>query len=298
MSDILEKFKKEQINDQEKCKFLERFADFIWNYLYEINEWFNEYGFREYSSNIIKSLTLAQFNNISPELKNWIYEKTVKFKSPSDWLDEFEYTNEEKYLKYLNISLAIFREITNFKYRIRGVYDQDIEVNLFEELSDDKTYNELQWFKKELSIFNLKFNDEFFLVDSIEHNELLKNINFDKLNNVVYRIKSSLSLETKEESMLMLAKNMLHVIEKKSKYRNVLDKFLNKNFLDNLGRECNGFFRHNIQDSGDKECTQKWIDFENQEKEEIINKTLTYYLSILAILRDENMIDDFIQSWT
>lgn len=164
---------------------------------------------------------------------------------------------------------------------------------------EENTHAKFKIYIETLKHFSLDYDEEYKQIISTEHYELIKNIDIINLNNLVYKIKSSENLSDSHTEMSFLAKHMYFILEKNSKFRkkDYLKIFTN-DFLDTLKRECNGYFRHGINDSGhDPAMMQKWENMTIIEKKLKINTTLTHYLAILSILRDNGEIMEFMESF-
>ncbi len=196
--------------------------------------------------------------------------------------------------------MSIFKEITNnFVILVRDAYhDISVEYKLYEHLLKDANFTfEFNNFKNALKLYNLCFNEEEFIVEDITQHVILEKLKFDKLSNQVYRIKSSIDLNSKIESMSQFAKYMWSVLNDKEK--KISGIIFNNKWLNTLKGECNGYFRHSISDTDDekkKKLTNEWLSFSPEKKNEIIEKTLKIYLGILSIL-DENEFEKLKNSW-
>lgn len=294
MNKILEKIKKDTLNKWTICKFLEKFTNFIYDKLRNLDEYVSSSREKELKQHIkqnIQNLTHFYCNSIDKDLWNWIKDNTI---NPFDYDAE----NISNYLHFLNVILSIFKEITN-NFVIRDVYhDISVEYKLYEYLLKDANFTfEFNNFKNALKQYNLCFNEEEFIVENIIQHEILEKLKFDKLSNQIYRIKSSIDLNSTIESMSQLAKYMWSVLNDKEK--KISGRIFNNEWLNTLKGQCNGYFRHSISDTdseGKKKFTNEWLSFSPEKKNEIIEKTLKIYLGILSIL-DENELDKLKNSW-
>ncbi len=297
MNKILEKIKKDNLNPRTICTFLEEFANFIYNKLRNLDEYVSSSREKELKQHIkqnIQNLTHFYCNSIDEDLWNWIKNNTIEY-TPYDFDYIYEVSN---YLHFLNVILSIFKEITNnFVILVRDYHDILVEHKLYEKLLEDADFTfEFNNFKNALKEYNLCFNEEAFIVENIIQHEILEKLKFDKLSNQVYRIKSSIDLDSKIESMSQLAKYMWSILNDKEKK---ISGIFNNEWLNTLKGQCNGYFRHSISDTNDekkKKFTKEWLSFSSEKKDKIIEKTLSVYLGILSIL-DENELDKLKNSW-
>ena len=86
--------------------------------------------------------------------------------------------------------------------------------------------------------------------------------------------------------MSKIAIEMAHYLNKHGDYKKYfVDKnIFTSNFYANLERENNGYFRHTSKDSGDKDKSEEWLNFNENEKLKIINQKLIIYSFILAMI--------------
>ncbi len=299
MNKILEKIKKDNLNEETICIFLERFTNFIYDKLKNLDKYVSSSHEIELTQHIkqnIQNLTHFYYNSIDKDLWNWIKNNTIEY---SQYDFEYDTQNISNYLHFLNVFLSIFKEITNnFVISVRDVYhDISVECKLYEYLLKNANFTfEFNNFKNALKEYNLCFNEEEFIVENIIQHEILEKLKFDKLSNQVYRINSSIDLDSKIESISQLAKYMWSILNDKEKK---ISGIFNNEWLNTLKGQCNGYFRHSISDTNDekkKKFTKEWLSFSSEKKDKIIEKTLSVYLGILSIL-DENELDKLKNSW-
>lgn len=289
-----EKFKKHLLSSQSQEKFLEKYCYIFEQLIKEIYVncfWYKTYitpfSFKKSLDLKILELTDNLFNNLNDDFLKFIKNQYTKKEYNDDLGENIEIFD---YYSYLNLLLFIM-----FSAVAYDVYSNQVLFSQYLKHNNDLDYR-FNIFLKNLEYYSLKFDYDNYCIITTEHYELLETIESETLNSLVYNIKSSNTLEVKSTFMSKLAINIMHILENNDFHKILVgetnDMPFKKDFIKRLSREANGYFRHRIEDSGDKDCTKEWLLFNEQEKINIINKTLTYYLSILAIIKNND--DNFI----
>lgn len=217
--------------------------------------------------------------------------------------NNFDTKNINGMIQYTNFWLEILSEIKQcrVKYSNYYSYHKNIPFDFFESLKEKEfLYEKFETFIDTLKYFSLNYDKENRQIITTEHYELINNISIHNLSSLIYKIKSSNKIEDMENAMSIFGKEMYFILENNSKFREkkYITDIYKDNFLNLLKRQCNSYFRHGYNDSGrDKEIIEEWIKMDPIQKKNVIDNTLTYYLSILSILRDNNDIEDFIKSF-
>ncbi len=153
-------------------------------------------------------------------------------------------------------------------------------------------FNEyFQTCKDILRYYSIEFNDKTLNFEFSEQKLMVENINNKKVFDFVYDYRKSNNFNEKFNIFSSFAKNYIYGLlnnRKKFKYEQSLIGSILKDF-DKIKRECNGFFRHSINDSGSTDETKKWNLYSEEEKIQIMNETLSIYLFILSYLRDKGI---------
>lgn len=284
-----DKLKTKILSEQDVDDFLSKYCDYFENWISNIyyqnkNYYKYEYNFWNSIEKQIMDLTDCQFNQPNNDFFNFLKQHYNK-SYIDDLLKTFKYLPYD-YLGYINLLL-------NLLFKIKGVsYVDDNKIKDFNWLLtiDNDFKNIFDIFLLNLKHYSLRFDSTNNCILSTEHKELMDKLDSESISAIIYKIKSA-NLDNKIPFIMRLATNMLHLLQKNNdKVRSILSKGsqppFNSKFLDRLVREANGYFRHRIEDSGDKEATREWLKMNDIDKENIIEKTVTYYLSILAILKD------------
>lgn len=201
-------------------------------------------------------------------------------------------------LEFINICLGIIKDINvkiywNINYKLKNSYN-GFKYLIFQNEKTKLIINELLEISENFLFFYDK--SEYMLFPS-EQKILLENINNSTFSEMVYLYKGSKTFLEKENNFSAIAKKCFFLFNKNDKkYRDLFLKYFNKEKLDNLSRECNGYFRHSVTDPGDKEKSSEWDSFDENKRIEIMNETFSVYLFILSLLRDNNLIDEFVSS--
>ena len=210
-----------------------------------------------------------------------------KKKINEDYLNKRSNKKNENYIHYLNFHIEFLSEIMNIS-QINKM-EHLIRYDYFKEDFDELIKN-IEW-------YSYKFDKKNNNIVATESFLLLENIFVEPLNKIVYKYKSSINLEDKESIFADLAKRMLHVLEQNSKYRKALKTYFTDDLLDQYKKECNAYFRHASSDLKNNKLTEIWVKFTSDEKIDIMNKTLNVYLFILSVLRTENLLERFEDSF-
>ena len=248
-----------------KAASLKDFFDTIETNFYDINDE------KKYD------LSIDDFNKLNDEMENL----------SKDDLNKLNNKKQENFINCLNFYIEFLFEI---------ISDSDFKFISFDNkyIVFVEDFNEMI---KIIEFYPYKFDSNIKNIVPTEHFFLLENIFVEPLNKIVYKYKSSINLEDKESIFADLAKRMLHILEQNSVYRKVLKKYFTDDFLDHHKKECNAYFRHASSDLKNHKLTETWVEFTAYEKIDIMNKTLNVYLFILSVLRTENLLERFEDSF-
>lgn len=262
--------------------------------------------FKEQMPNNIKTLfdknivTLLEWNieNLYDQIRTLnLNDSNIKLNEP----------NSEKELFLVNLLIYLDYEISNYLKNLVHLINQDYDIS--------NIYN--FWFRSfETSNINdlLKICNYYSYYFDIENKQLIKteekyqldNIKIKTLSQLMYLYNSSKDMLSKECYFSYLAKKIFFIFDKnKIKYKDLIANFLKDAKINQLRQEINGYFRHNDQDPGqqkmpnsDYSFSQQWKQLSQEQKEQIMKETIPIYLFILSILRNNNLIDEFEQSFS
>lgn len=285
--------------------YLETLLEKIKSFLKQIYLFATQYGYQEILNDFLGLIKKwSCFKAYSPEdffrfIEKNYFELSIKecdtsaklfFKKKKineDYLNKRSNKKNENYIHYLNFHIEFLSEIMNIS-QINKM-EHLIRYDYFKEDFDELIKN-IEW-------YSYKFDKKNNNIVATESFLLLENIFVEPLNKIVYKYKSSINLEDKESIFADLAKRMLHVLEQNSKYRKALKTYFTDDLLDQYKKECNAYFRHASSDLKNNKLTEIWVKFTSDEKIDIMNKTLNVYLFILSVLRTENLLERFEDSF-
>lgn len=292
---MIEEIIKKEWESKSKNYFLYNLYKNIWQFLYLAtdekiyiyHDWSIYYLKLEHfkTSRIISKCSISKFNNLY------------------DYLNGTKINNEEsENLKNeLEKLIFIFNNIVVFFGNDKG--DNLDEKKFHALLPVVLKFPELEIIKGELKNlqdmaqyfgYEIKYNNNYGL-ELLDTNigNILSNINSEKLVPISTKIKKCLinnNFESKETYMSKIAIEMAQYLDTHKEYINYFvneKEIFNNKFYEKLQRENNGYFRHTLEDSGDKEKTKEWISFNENEKLEIVNQKLIIYSFILAIIENQ-----------
>lgn len=188
---------------------------------------------------------------------------------------------------YNNVDLYIFNNLQN-----NTKYIKKLKIYNWLQLQKNKniatyigTWNSLiKW--APYHGYEFKFSDKGLELLDDNMDNILSSISSEPISTLIKNCLIETNFQTKETYMSKIAIEMAHYLNTNGKYKIyfVDENIFTSKFYKNLERENNGYFRHTLKDSGDKEKTEEWINFNENEKLEIINQKLIIYSFILAMI--------------
>ncbi len=290
-------------NQKKSSEILTKLIDFLVLMLMKIQNkkiyvW--AYGkylyFDESLENIVKKNSLLDYSSFSRDfvanLCEVILGKKRDKNSESSFvyyfeIDEFDCIlkklNENMLIDLSNILLEIIFSLSANGFGSKIIFDPyKFEI---------KNFN-MEEFKLIIDILNsflISFDEKKKILIKINEKLMLENINNETLDSIIYEYKKSNKFLEKYKTFSFLAKEYIYPILNNSKFKewmNILKIYFSNGFINNLKNECNGYFRHSINDSGKTQKTEEWEKLSDEEKISVMNKTLITYLFIFSILTD------------
>lgn len=141
--------------------------------------------------------------------------------------------------------------------------------------------------------YELKY-DEKSGIELIETNldNLLSTLSSENTMQISELIKKCLITEQLVDKLSYMSQIAIKMSKYLAKNNNIYKNyFINNNifiekYYNCLSRENNGYFRHDSEDSGDKEKTKEWNEFDDNTKIKIINEKIIIYSFILAMIEN------------
>ncbi|MGL5520198.1 MAG: hypothetical protein ACRDBR_02065 [Metamycoplasmataceae bacterium] len=303
MSKYINEFKNQIINKKSLHSLLIEFYNFLMDTLSQIN--FENFfmlttPYEENYKNYISLYLLSNFPFLNSEkvLESFIetLNKEYNFSSNSNKKKKkFKYENNEIINQesiLINRSNILLEIIFNSKADVINIFNSSKKemsfIQIFNEF-ESKFKITFNSYKDWLLHYNMQINSQNQLVCSIEKN-LIDKIDNQNIETIIWSFNSSKSINNKENIMSSFAIKMLGFMN--NEFKTCLEKTYKKEFLKQIKRECNGYFRHTIIDGTDKELSNNWNKFNENEKLLIMNKTISIYLCFLATLKEEGFLED------
>lgn len=261
-------------------KFLKDLFDYFISYLYKIKE-LSQDNTKFYKINL--DLVCSQISKGS-------------FISTNDFLKWLKTCNDFSLIKKINLLMLILKRIDPIEYySLSGMYQKYY-------LSSIDSYGLSDMYKiikdkidglKRYGYKTIKIDKWFYILETVE-SEILKLINEETIYSLYIKFQQAKNLKDKEEIMVYLSVKISFIFENE---KNVLKKyFFTENSIDDLKRNFNGYFRHTPKDKGLSDRTKEWLNFTDNEKEEIIDRYIRICLFIFLILKKERKMDLFLEN--
>lgn len=210
----------------------------------------------------------------------------------------------EQNLDFVNILIQIDDVIGSYLDKNR-FFDEFIREE-YEYWFQNFTNTHIENLLKTSTYYSYYFDENNKELIKTEEKYQLDNINIKALSQLIYLYNSSKDILSKECYFSHLAKKIYFIFNKHNpKYRDLIIIFFKETKISQLEQEINGYFRHSYKDPGqqkipnlDYSFSEKWRKLSKEEKEKIMKENMPVYLFLLSILRNNNLIDEFEESFS
>ncbi|MBQ3621925.1 hypothetical protein II941_04080 [bacterium] len=245
---------------------------------------------------IVDKVTLSDTNNINSfqyYISKRINSSIVK------QLDIDKITDNETLLIFLNAYLNLLKSFLDFLNNMNC----KIPVSVISKIRDEYDSSNIKNLLNCLPYKNFNFNKMTFFVTSQMENFQLEMLNEEKLNKHFQDFLSSTNIYEKEEKMHFFSNKIADTLNQlKNDKREKIEKYFNKEDIKNFILMCQGYFRHLKNQKLDNPLLSKysdeWLSYENNPKMklQIMNNLFSIYLTILTILKNADLLDDFLKN--
>lgn len=245
---------------------------------------------------IVDKVTLSDTNNINSfqyYISKRINSSIVK------QLDIDKITDNETLLIFLNAYLNLLKSFLDFLNNMNC----KIPVSVISKIRDEYDSSNIKNLLNCLPYKNFNFNKMTFFVTSQMENFQLEMLNEEKLNKHFQDFLSSTNIYEKEEKMHFFSNKIADTLNQlKNDKKEKIEKYFNKEDIKNFILMCQGYFRHLKNQKLDNPLLSKysdeWLSYENNPKMklQIMNNLFSIYLTILTILKNADLLDDFLKN--
>lgn len=253
-----------------------------------------EYVIEEQINSIVRQLTASSKHDID-SFSNFFNGKINN-----------KFNKQEAKILYTNAHLNLLKKFLDFIYeeQINGLFDNKSKINseILDSIENDYKNSVITYLLNMLKGKNIYFDEKnFFISDKLQHSQECL-LDEEKINKIYNNFLLAETITEKENIIDGFSNKMAETLNKlknDSNMSKIMSEYISKNTITQIIQMTHGYFRHtskNEQNIDVSDCTNKWSSFDDQEKLKRMNILFSMYLTILIILKNNNLIDDFLKT--
>lgn len=251
------------------------------------------YNLKDRINQIVYRITLGDTNKIE-EFQKTVYKRLFKNEDYKEDIDVL--------IMITNIHLNLLK---NFLDLIRK------EGILYDYIQKEYEDSIIPYLLNCLKDKNLCFTEKSFFIYNKNEDIQMQLLDEDQLNKHFKGFLSSTTITDKEEKMNYFSNKIadfLNNSKKGKKYWSYIEQYFNEQDIKRFCLMCQGYFRHTPKESNKEQYydnnqiltnySKEWTSYKNnlEKKLQIMNNIFSIYLTILIILKNANLLDDFLKN--